>query len=474
MRYTLIILWMVLPVMVFSQSGITFQVEELKRPEELLDLTNSNEIFRKLILEDADMSKYDLKEKNIDFPFNIYAKSSLPDSLVSFGYHSFFNGMYQAYADHRPFVLSPDMIWLLISQGFARHVNNNAEELRSYFVDFTGKETLLVQNDSISLDNPNSPWETVFPEFTKQIGKRTGEELMNVLSCNFSTTSPTTKVASEITIMEAMKPYFEYVEFRLVCGIPEITLEGTPDDWQKILDKARFLRKYKLDWWMDEIEPLLKEFVKASKGSVNKKFWRNMFKYHTVKVYGAPKIIDGWIVKFFPYDKDGKRNKLKEIVSDDNLPNEIVKADLTFITIYEDGSTDAIPLELWAGFVGLDQNPVTFSLKPRIGWMIRKKDVENKARLEKFESDNSSDWGGIMIRVKKFPEELLKLGHIKNLNIDFIDDIDIPDEIRNIKIDKLTLTGKISESGIERIHKLLPQTELHINENPFEFLKKKK
>lgn len=474
MRYTLIILLMVLPVMVFSQNGITFQVEELKRPEELLRLTSSNDIFRELILQDEDMSEYDLTKQNIDFPFNIYAKCALPDSLVSYGYHSFFNGMYQAYANHRPFVLSPDMIWLLISQGFARHVNNNAEELRSYFVDFTGKETLVVVNDSVPLDDPNSPWESVFPEFTKQIGKRTGEELMNVLSCNFSTTSPTTKVASEITIMEAMKPYFEYVVFYSVCGIPEITLEGTTDDWQKILDKARFLRKYKLDWWMDEIEPLLKEFVKASKGSVNKKFWRNMFKYHSKKYYGAPKIIDGWIVKFFPYDKDGQRNKLKEIAYRNDLPNEIVKVDLKYTKVFNTGASEVVPLELWAGFVGLDQNPVTFSLKPRIGWMIRKKDVENKARLEKFESDNSSDWGRIMIRVKKFPEELLKLDRIKNLNIDFMDSIDIPDEIRNIKIDILTLTGKISESGIERIHKLLPQTELHINENPFEFLKKKK
>lgn len=46
--------------------------------------------------------------------------------------------MYQAYADHRPFVLSPDMIWLLISQGFARHINANQESMRNELVDFSG------------------------------------------------------------------------------------------------------------------------------------------------------------------------------------------------------------------------------------------------------------------------------------------------------------------------------------------------
>lgn len=55
--------------------------------------------------------------------------------------------MYQAYADHRPFVLSPDMIWLLISQGFAQHVNANHESLRKYFVDFSGKQSLVVQSN---------------------------------------------------------------------------------------------------------------------------------------------------------------------------------------------------------------------------------------------------------------------------------------------------------------------------------------
>lgn len=55
--------------------------------------------------------------------------------------------MYQAYADHRPFVLSPDMIWLLISQGFARHINANQESMRNELVDFSGKLSLIIRED---------------------------------------------------------------------------------------------------------------------------------------------------------------------------------------------------------------------------------------------------------------------------------------------------------------------------------------
>ena len=463
MRVRLILLLIFLPLLAYPQGGKTFKVEDLKKPDKLLWLSNYNDILQQLILSDVNLSKYDIKKEKIDFPFNIVSKSSSPDSLVYFGYHSFFNGMYQAYADHRPFVLSPDMIWLLISQGFAQHVNNNSEELRKYFVGSTGKATLVVNNNSVKLDDPNSTWETVFPEFTKQIGAYTGNDLINDLTSNFTTTTPTSKVASEITVMEAMKPYFEFVVIYIVCGIPEITLEGTPEDWQQILNKANGLRKYQLDWWIDELEPLLNEFIKTSKGNVDMKFWQNMFKYHSQKKYGAPKIIDGWIVKFFPYDKDGKRNNLDEIIGNDKLPNEIAKVDLEYIKVNGD-SLEKTPLELWAGFVGLQQNSETFSLKPEIGWMVRKKDVNNKALIEKFQSDNSDNWGGIQIRVKTIPKELLQLHRIKSLEIQFLDDIVIPEEMGTMKIDNFKMSGNISSSGIERICRLFPKTKLIINE----------
>ena len=288
--------------------------------------------------------------------------------------------------------------------------------------------------------------------------------LTELLTCNFSTTTSLEKVASEITIMEAVKPYFEFIIIRIVCGIPEITLEGTPEDWEKLLHKARGLKEYKLDWWISELEPLLEEFVKASKGEVNKDFWRNMFKYHSQKRYGAPNIIDGWIVKFFPYDKEGKRNNLKQLEGRNCLPDEIVKVDVKYQEVYPDAVKET-PLEFWAGFIGLEQNNKTFALRPQIGWMVRKKDVNKDGLKSKLSADAQKDgWGsGINIRVKEFPAVLLELKEIKRLDIQFIDTIDIPDEISKIKIGSLSLYGKITKEGIERIKRLLPDTDIKIN-----------
>ncbi|MFD2144577.1 DUF4419 domain-containing protein [Mucilaginibacter antarcticus] len=274
------------------------------------------------------------------------------------------------------------MIWLVISQGFAIHVNKHAEELRKLFVDFEGKKELLVESNTISIDNPDSPWEEAFSGFDEQISKYTSNGVAGVLTSNFSTTTAVTKVASQITLMNALQPYFDYKLVTTGCGIPEVTLEGTTADWESVLTRAQALRKYKLDWWINELEPVLKQFVAASNGKVNNNFWRNMVKQRTVSYDGAcgsgkAEIIDGWIVKFYPYNNLSERNGLKSMAAGsaqiNQLPSEVLKVDLKYVDISAPDKPVKSDLELYAGFVGLEQRADNFGLKPVIGWMVRKK-----------------------------------------------------------------------------------------------------
>lgn len=173
-----------------------------------------------------------------------------------------------------------------------------------------------------------------------------------------------------------------------------------------------------LSWWIDELEPVLQEFIKASRGKVDKDFWRNMFKYHTLKQYGSPKAIDGWIVKFYPYNKDGKRNTLKELIGSGMLPSEVLKVDLLHSDVNK-GAVVNTPLELCAGFIGLDQDEKTFALKPRMGWMVRKKDnMLSQSMLAKFQEGASDRFDGIYIRVDSIPAELLTIPKIDKLSIE--------------------------------------------------------
>ena len=463
MKSLLTALLLCLGMQAFGQGGIKIKVEELSKPKLPLLGFEREDALKNLIINAYGLNWDDIKRDKIDFPYGLIAHSQLPGRVVNFGTHSFFQGMYFAYADHRPFVISPDMIWLLISQGFARHVEANAEALRNRIVDFEGKISLAVDANKVRLDSPAKEWEKIFPAFEEQIAKNTKNNIAELLTSAFSTTTPAQRIASTITLMEAVEPYFEYVTFRIVCGIPDITLMGTPEDWQQILDKTKQLDAYGLKWWTKELEPILKEILRSAQGKVDKNFWRNMFKYHDSEKYGAGKVIDGWIVAFYPYNKSGKRNNLKELVGKDNLPEEVVKVDLKYVEVSKDGSTKETPLELWAGFLGLAENRSNFTLTPIIGWIVRTKDVDDKATKQSMQARNDTMTGGITLRVTTVPDILYKIGPIKSLNIYFTDSITIPDRFKELQIDHLSLTGKIDQPGIERLRNLLPDTRLVIN-----------
>jgi hypothetical protein len=69
--------------------------------------------------------------------------SLLSDTSLSKN-HAIFSAFLYAYNSHEDIVLSPDDIWLMICIYFSKFVNENAEQLRSLFVDHEGKKKLTV------------------------------------------------------------------------------------------------------------------------------------------------------------------------------------------------------------------------------------------------------------------------------------------------------------------------------------------
>lgn len=422
-----------LAVSIAVSAQVTIKVEELSKPEILLPLNK-------------------VEPKGNTLSFNVDA-----DSLVLwYGAHPFFYGMYAAYADHRPFVLSPDMVWMLISQGFSHHINANPEKYRDRMVDFQGKKSLVVESDKPLNE---ADWERLIPEFAEEIKKNTKGTVAETIIADFSTTTSYEQIASEIALMETTKAYFEYVVMYIACGIPEVTLLGTTEDWQKVYDKTMKLRSFDLDWWIDELAPILKQFIKASKGDADTKFWRNMFKWHTQKEYGAPNIIDGWIVKFFPYDKDGKRFDLKTLTRDSSLPDEVAEVDVRFVEIYEDGSSTETMIELYGGFVGLEQNPENYALTPKIGWKVMKKD--DTSTIEKMKDYMKY---GLELKVKEVPEVLGKLGGIPSLTLYFKDSVRFPEWMKDVKIDHLRVVGEISKEERKKLLEWYSSSTLRLND----------
>jgi hypothetical protein len=216
------------------------------------------------------------------------------------------NGLAQAAHDafyrHYPLVLGPDAVWFTIAQGFAAHVGLNAETLRKRFVKHEGKAKLVVMRADFALGRHN-PWPEAFAAFSDKIAEHVGK-LRDLVVADFSTTGPIERAASEVVLMDAFSPYFEYV-LMAGCGIPSITLLGTVDDWRSVRRRAAMLSEFGLQDWIRALTPVLDRLVDAASGVDDRDFWRSFFRYQSGS---GPAELTGWINVLFPYLKPGRRN----------------------------------------------------------------------------------------------------------------------------------------------------------------------
>lgn len=390
----------------------------------------------------------------------LVTSSFMNDSLKYLGQDVFFQMMVEAFADHRSVVLSPDVIWLLISQQFSHYVNKDPEALRDKLVDHEGKLSLVVKSEKDLLAK-DADWNAVIDDFSRQIKANTKGNVAEMITANFSTTRQTERLASEIVLMDAVKPYFEYIVMYIACGIPSITLQGTPADWKEIVAKTRKLDAYGLGWWTAELVPILDEFVKASEGHPDQNFWKDIvMKDCPDRLRGGgcssekPTNVDGWFLKFFPFDEKG-RTPATIPHTYKMLPEQV---SVGFQYIKQDGVTGKTlsntPMELIAGIVGVEVNPETQALTPKIGWLAAIANNENDM-LDKLKVQAQSSWG-ISLRVNEVPPVLEKVGHIKSLSLTFTNKVIIPSWMDKMTIDYFKIKGEISESEKVELKKRFP------------------
>ena len=318
-------------------------------------------------------------------------------SLVDAGDNPFFSMVCLAFAQHRPIVLSPDIMWIIICNGYSQYVNRDPEKFRRYLVDHDGKETLVIRTGITT-----TTVEKV-EQFASLIAKETKGEVAELMTCNFSTTGTIERMVSQVTLMETVKQYFDFMEVRQGCGIPSVTLEGTPDDWKLLREKTRKLGEFGVESWTKRLDPILEEFVLAAQGKPNTDFWYDMAmkgRAETFHLKGeatcggkplyGPTPFDGWFLEFIPFDTRGERPA--KIPYGHELPPLMTSVPIIQYTEDEMGNCmGIIGLEMRAGIVGLKQDKETMALRPEIGWLVREDptfgfdadDVINKAQEAK-------------------------------------------------------------------------------------------
>ena len=396
------------------------------------------------------------------------------ESFYTFrGKDVFFQTVVRAYAEHRPLVLSPDMVWLLISQGFARYVNAHSEELRDQIVNHTEKMDLVVETKK-ELIHKDPDWEKLIAGFAAQIDEYTKGDIAKTMTADFTTTGVTERITSQVTLMETVKTYFDYIVHYMGCGIPSITLKGTPEDWQKVLEKTKQLEKYGMKDWIRSLKPILTEFVNASKGKPKQSFWQGMVKKENpdelvgdkVCDLRNPTILDGWMLKLFP-DENGKT--LDQVPHTHEMPSERVYVDFRYQIIDIDDGDVLVdtPMELVAGYIGTEVDTLTHALTPKMGWMVRQLESDEKIVESLKKKAEEDSFEGLDLRVNRVPEHLAQLKHIRKLSLTFTDKIVLPEWMDKIKIDEFKVKGKISPSEERKLIKRFPK--LSINNTSYNY-----
>ena len=445
-----------------AQNGVTFVVDENLAPidEDALDMEDSQ-------LRGSSALYGIFRDEGVLEPIWIAKSFSDDERFYTFkGKDVFFQTIVRAYAEHRPLVLSPDMVWLLISQGFARYVNAHSDELRDQIVSHTEKMDLVVETTK-NLLYEDADWKKLIAGFAAQINEYTKGDIGKTITADFTTTGVTERIVSQVTLMETVKTYFDYVVHYMGCGIPSITLMGTPQDWQKVLEKTEQLEKYGMGDWFKSLKPILTEFIKASEGKPNQAFWQNMVKKeHPDKLVGnkvcdfrKPTVLDGWMLKLFP-DENGLT--LDQVPHIHEMPSERVYVDFRYqvIDIANGNVIVDTPMELIAGYIGTEVDTLTHALTPKMGWMVRQIESNEKIveSLKKKAEEDSFD--GLDLRVNRVPEHLAQLKYIKRLTLNFTDKVALPEWFYGLQIDNLTIKGEMSDEQEAAIKKHFPKADI--------------
>ncbi|MCC7422912.1 MAG: DUF4419 domain-containing protein [Planctomycetaceae bacterium] len=299
--------------------------------------------------------------------------------------HALVQAVHDAFFDHHPLVLSPDVIWLTLARGFSLHVGLHAEELRHRFVSHSGKLKLIVNRPDF-LPGGDNPWPEAFEAFSTEIGTHVGK-LRDFVRCDFTTTGPIERAVGDLMVMDTFQPYFEY-EMLCGCGIPRIHLKGTVEDWKSIRNRAAVFGEFGLETWCRALDPILAQFVAAASGCPDTDFWESFFRYHGGS---GPSVMTGWINTLFPYHKDSE-NRLKpnpyledwerrlEVDSRQDWRESwhdpqgagmgVVPSALASVPIKVHWGSRETMMRFVGGLMGVSQEEETLALEPQCGWAI--------------------------------------------------------------------------------------------------------
>jgi hypothetical protein len=263
-------------------------------------------------LDESDLSRWAAKDQNLSLE-NFQTNYRLVGDLNGKNHrinNAFVGAIYKAYCDHYPLELSVEDFWVAIAQGISIHLNENAEKYRQLMVSHEGKKTLTLAVDSLRIPDSARPkggnksvpainWQVAVGQMGVLIRNDMKTDLATLIVTPFSTTTAVEQAVFDCTLMDSVKSYYDY-RFSLCCGIPQVTLRGSPDDFQQVIDRVNQLRAIFTDfhWWLDTLLPHLQQLKASAQGKADISWWQKIC--HRVGGGSDISMLSGWLADFVP------------------------------------------------------------------------------------------------------------------------------------------------------------------------------
>lgn len=290
-----------------------------------------------------------------------------------------------AYTGRYPLVLSPDAIWLAIVQAFGPEGSRRRGVIR--------------RGDFVEAFR-DRPWAELFPSFDDDVDE--DDPGHDLALCSFSTAGPCERRAAELARLPRMNWFYRLKDDHAygsrpgassLRGIPEVTLEGTVDDWRSLEERAGALGRRargKRSSWVHALRPVLAELSATAAGRVDLRFWEALIQLEADG--DGEHSWGGWIYVFFPHVPDEDSNAIiwNDAIATWQWQLEATREgdtylwrDLLLKEPWSEGSLGiswerfewhranrVYPVHLLGGFMGVAQDAATLAVRPCIGWAI--------------------------------------------------------------------------------------------------------
>ena len=275
----------------------------------------------------------------------------------------------ECYNRHIGLELSAEDFWIAISQAVSLFLSDktNAEKYRQRFVNHEGKKKLAVLTESDM--STSREWAWFVDTITGMIEGNMNPDFVDLMTRPFSSTTPLEGTVFKIALMEAAQHYFQYYCIKR-CGIPEICIKGTIDDFEDIKKRLSKVGELLggLRVWCEKISSTMDKIIETVNGNPDVSWWNTIVSISWPDS-GVPSMT-GWISDFIPFTKSGD-GKVKPNYELDwrHLNPGLTYTPVTHVNLL---TNEEVKLRLCAGFLGVAKNDEAKRLTPAKGWMLFK------------------------------------------------------------------------------------------------------